>query len=214
MPRRPPSTSPLGSSRESSGHAGDGASPASERSHESAAVGGEGVRADHGERRSLLPRPAGAREGRLPVEARERATHARRARADDVSRRFLVVDHSIVTQRIIARALENHGHQAVLAGAGADALVILRGSSAAFDHVLVDLKLRDLDALAVIREVRRLAGDRTRISALSTAVRGTGPADRDLERSVEAGADGLLLKPLRGRDLQGLVHMGDAAAGA
>jgi len=158
-------------------------------------------------------RPASAPRGRLPVEAEAGAGRAHRpwaAGGDGIRRRFLVVDHSIVTQRILGRALEGHGHQAVLTGAGGDALAILRESSEAFDHVLVDLNLQDADALTVVREVRRLAGDRTRISALSTAIAGTVTAARDLERSLAAGADGLLLKPLRGRDLDALVHVGDA----
>lgn len=142
------------------------------------------------------------------------ASSSRRSRTDrgssEIRRRFLVLDHSIVTQRILGRALESHGHQVVLSGSGADALVVLAASSEAFDHVLVDLKLQDLDALDVVREVRRLAGERTRVSVLSTAIEGSDGAARDLERSLEAGADGLLLKPLRGDDLEALVHVGDA----
>ena len=75
------------------------------------------------------------------------------------------------------------------------------------DLALIDLRMPGINGLQVCRFLRERAGDDLRICMI------TGTQDPENIRFAEqAGADGWLNKPLRGRELLALVGLGDGVA--
>ena len=130
--------------------------------------------------------------------------------------RVLVAEDNPVNQMLARRLLEKQGHSVRIVGTGAAALEAVAGN--AFDLVLMDWQMPELDgleAIALIRaEERRLlataatpptgssyavaceAGRRIPILVLTAhAMRG------DEDKCLAAGADGYLSKPIRRGEL-------------
>jgi len=105
--------------------------------------------------------------------------------------RVLVVEDNEVNRRVIARMLEKAGHEVHTVSSGQEALQTLRES--AYDVVLMDVQMPDMDGLEVTRQIRRLeeAVRRTPIIALTAnAMAG------DRERCLAAGMNDYLSKPV------------------
>jgi signal transduction histidine kinase len=101
--------------------------------------------------------------------------------------RILVVDDEETVLLTIRGVLELDGYEVVSASTGAKALELLRGQR--FDLILTDLRLRDLDGVALLHEHRQQAPD-------AAAIMLTGYAS--LESAVQAlreGAYDYLIKP-------------------
>jgi DNA-binding NtrC family response regulator len=69
--------------------------------------------------------------------------------------RILIVDDEPKLGRIIAEMLEGAGHEATRVGGGRDALVRIAAED--LDIVLTDLRMPEVDGMAVLRETRRLS---------------------------------------------------------
>jgi signal transduction histidine kinase/DNA-binding NarL/FixJ family response regulator len=108
---------------------------------------------------------------------------------------LIAEDHG-VNQMVIAQMLEQRGLVADLAATGLEA--VTRWSQAAYDLVLMDCRMPEMDGYEATREIRRreLPSRRTPIVALTADAL---PADR--ERCYAAGMDAHLAKPLRAADL-------------
>lgn len=109
--------------------------------------------------------------------------------------RVLVVDAQEETRVALARALEAHGHTAILASNGRTAVQLVR--TALPELVLMEVRLPDTSGLSIVESLR--ADDKTRdlpvifVSALG------GEADR--VRGLEAGAEDYVGKPFSIREL-------------
>jgi PAS domain S-box-containing protein len=118
------------------------------------------------------------------------------------SRRILVAEDNIVNQRVASRLLTKRGHVVTVVGNGREALDALQRE--AFDLVLMDIQMPDMDgfeATTAIRRWERDTGARVRIVAM-TAHAMTG----DRERCLAAGMDGYLSKPIDQRSLYDVVE--------
>jgi signal transduction histidine kinase/DNA-binding response OmpR family regulator len=108
------------------------------------------------------------------------------------SLRLLVVEDSLVNQRLVLRLLEKRGHTVRLAANGKEALAALEKES--FDAVLMDSEMPNMDgvtATAHIRESEKATGKRLPIVAMTAhAMKG------DRERFLAAGMDGYISKPI------------------
>ncbi|RIK81134.1 MAG: hypothetical protein DCC68_09315 [Planctomycetota bacterium] len=108
------------------------------------------------------------------------------------SLRVLVVEDSVVNQRLAMRLLEKRGHRPKLAANGDEALAAIEKEP--FDVVLMDGEMPKMDGLtatAKIREREAPTGKRLPIVAMTAhAMKG------DRERFLAAGMDGYLAKPL------------------
>jgi CheY-like chemotaxis protein len=126
--------------------------------------------------------------------------------------RVLVAEDNAVNQQVAVGMLERAGHEAAVAGNGREVLALLEKE--AFDVVLMDVQMPELDGLettAAIRERERATGAHLPIVALTAhAMRG------DAERCLAAGMDAYLAKPLQPRDLASAIAsaVGSVAAGA
>ncbi len=116
--------------------------------------------------------------------------------------RILLAEDNIVNQRVVARLLEKQGYTVEVASTGRDALALL--SQQAFDLVLMDIQMPDIDgfqATAAIRERERTSGKHLPILALTAhAMAG------DRERCIKAGMDDYISKPIQPSDLWGAVE--------
>ena len=104
-----------------------------------------------------------------------------------MSQRVLVADDDRAIRESLARALELEGYEVATVADGVEALTRARRS--AFDALVVDVMMPDVDGLAVCR-VLRAEGDRTPVLMLTARVE-----TPDRVAGLDAGADDYLPKP-------------------
>ncbi len=114
----------------------------------------------------------------------------------------LVVDDSPTNRVLAARLLEKRGHEVVAVGSGREA--IEKSAKTAFDAVLMDIQMPDIDGLeatAAIREREEVEGGRLPIIALTAHA-----MDSHRQLCEEAGMDAYLSKPFDADDLYAMVE--------
>lgn len=113
----------------------------------------------------------------------------RRATPDIAQATILVVDDSTTNRDMLARRLERHGHLVAKAGSGCEALEAMRAK--AFDLVLLDLMMPEMDGFAVLQHLKNDEALRPipviMISALDEL--------DSMARCIEMGAEDYLTKP-------------------
>jgi two-component system sensor histidine kinase/response regulator len=122
-------------------------------------------------------------------------------RAPERALHILVAEDNMVNQKLARRLLEKRGHRVVLAGNGREALKAM--DTAAFDLILMDVQMPDMDGLQATEELRRrekLTGAHCPVVAMTAlAMKG------DKERCIAAGMDGYLSKPIRPQELDAVL---------
>jgi len=106
---------------------------------------------------------------------------------------ILLVEDNPINQKVAARLLERAGHNVTIATNGKEALdCVFRR---AFDLVLMDVQMPEMDGLEATMEIRRQeAGSPRRLPIVAlTAHAMVG----DRERCLEAGMDGYVTKPVQ-----------------
>ena len=111
--------------------------------------------------------------------------------------RLLLVDDHADTRAVLSRLLNRCGHEVVTADSVQKALEILDGDR--FDALISDIGLPDTSGYELIREAKR------RQPLKGIALSGLG-MDADVQRSIEAGFDCHLTKPINFQDLQLLLQ--------
>jgi CheY-like chemotaxis protein len=113
------------------------------------------------------------------------------------SLRILVVEDSLVNQKLAVALLKKRGHEVAIASNGREAVAALETET--FDVVLMDVQMPEMDgfeATETIRSRERAKGRRTPIIAMTAhAMRG------DRERCLDAGMDEYVSKPIRSEQL-------------
>jgi CheY-like chemotaxis protein len=123
-----------------------------------------------------------------------------------------VAEDNPVNQEVMTLLLGKAGFEVELAGTGAEA--VAAAERGAFDVVLMDLQMPEMDGLRATRLIRareKALGRRVPIVAVTAnAMQG------ERERCLGAGMDGYLTKPVRGPELLALVDelLGGAEAPA
>lgn len=128
----------------------------------------------------------GSPKGSTSGEARE--SRNRRAR-------ILVVDAQEETRVQLSRALESHGHTAVLASNGRTAVQLVR--TAQPDLILMEVELPDLSGLAIVGSLR----SDTKTKDLPVILISSLTREGDRIRGLESGADDYVTKPFSLREL-------------
>ena len=111
--------------------------------------------------------------------------------------RILLAEDNFVNQKIVQGLLEKSGHRVEVAANGAIALERL--SQDAFDLVLMDVQMPEMDGLTatkLVRQQERLSKRHTPIIAMTAnAMKG------DREKCLDAGMDHYISKPIRFEEL-------------
>ncbi|MHB8898965.1 MAG: response regulator [Thermoguttaceae bacterium] len=111
--------------------------------------------------------------------------------------RILLAEDSLVNQKLAVALLERQGHRVTVAGTGRDAVAAME--SHAFDLVLMDVQMPEMDGLeatARIRACEKGTGRHVPIIAMTAhALKG------DRELCLAAGMDDYLSKPIRTQEL-------------
>ena len=103
----------------------------------------------------------------------------------------LVVEDDAAHAKVLGEVLERAGHRVTLAASGADGLARLDEGGA--DLVVTDLRLQDLDGMAIVERCRALRGDRETPQCL--VITGYGSVEGAV-RALQAGALTYLQKPV------------------
>ena len=111
--------------------------------------------------------------------------------------RLLLVDDHADTRAVLSRLLTTSGHEVVTAGSADKALKIL--DSGRFDVLISDIGLPDCSGYELVREAKR------RQPLKGIALSGLG-MDEDILRSMEAGFDCHLTKPINFQELKSILE--------
>jgi PAS domain S-box-containing protein len=128
------------------------------------------------------------------------AESPRKTDADSVAERglrLLLVDDHADTRRILSRLLGKCGHEVATADCGQSALKLME--TGRFDVLISDIGLPDTSGYELVREAKR------RQSMQGIALSGFG-MEEDVRRSMEAGFDYHLTKPVEFQELRTLLQ--------
>ncbi|MGA2067509.1 MAG: response regulator [Thermoguttaceae bacterium] len=118
-----------------------------------------------------------------------------------VQLRILLVEDNPANQKLANYILQDRGHLVEIAGDGEEAICLAQANR--YDVILMDVQMpgmNGLEATAAIRK-RETGGRRVPIIAMTAHAM---KADRD--RCLAAGMDGYLSKPVKAREMIGLVE--------
>jgi two-component system response regulator HydG len=103
----------------------------------------------------------------------------------------LVVEDDVAHGRVMGEVLEGEGHRVTLAGSGAEGLEEL--ARGVVDLVVADLRLQDMDGMAIVTRCRELRGERE--TPQCVVVTGYGSVEGAV-RAMQSGALSYLQKPV------------------
>jgi DNA-binding response OmpR family regulator len=110
-------------------------------------------------------------------------------------RRVLVVEDNADILSIVQRRLELDGMEPVVCARGADAKALL--AQQAFDAVLLDIMMPDVDGFEVLRYIRATPA----LEELPVVMLSAKASPPDRERAKAMGADAYVVKPFGPHDL-------------
>ena len=115
--------------------------------------------------------------------------------------RLLVVDDNKVNRLLLARSLEIQGHNVATAENGRVALEQLRRE--AFDLVLLDMEMPEMDGFQVLEQLLRDTQLRDLPVIVTSSLEGIG----NVARCIELGAEDYLAKPVNTEQLLSALRM-------
>ncbi|WP_374653964.1 response regulator [Dongia sp.] len=116
--------------------------------------------------------------------------------ADGGALRILLAEDNQVNQMLVTAILARAGARADIAGNGLEAIEAMR--SRAYDVVLMDMRMPDLDGLEATRRIRELGGAPSRVPIIALTANAT---QDDRRRCLEAGMNDFMAKPIDANDL-------------
>ena len=124
------------------------------------------------------------------------------------SRRILLAEDGVVNQRVAVLMLESRGHEVTVANNGREA--VERFKRTAFDLILMDVQMPEMDGLEATRTIRNLETSGVHIPIIAMTAHAMSG---DRERCLEAGMDDYLSKPIQDHLLYAAVEGAPAVQG-
>lgn len=121
--------------------------------------------------------------------------------------KILVAEDCTANQLVIDAMLRREGHDVVMVSSGSAALDAVKQS--AFDLILMDIEMREMDGVAASRAIRKLPPPIRSISIVALTAHVT---PREKERCRRAGVDDFLVKPVDRAALRAAVAKWSAAS--
>lgn len=116
-----------------------------------------------------------------------------------MSKKILLAEDSVATQKFVSYMLRSRGHQLDICGDGIDALQ--RYAAGQYDIVILDVMMPRMSGLDVLKEIRRQYPDRkTPVIMLTSEAKA-----EDQQRGISLGANHYLPKPFKPEQLLELV---------
>jgi len=126
------------------------------------------------------------------------------------SLRILVAEDNPINRKLACKLLEKRGHVVAVAQNGKEAVEAVQAG--AFDLVLMDVQMPEVDGIEATRRIRaweQAAGRRTMIAAMTAHA-----MVEDRERCLEAGMDSYVTKPFQIAQLATVLRQAADAAAA
>ena len=111
--------------------------------------------------------------------------------------RILVVDDNETNRVVACLLLQRRGHDVLVAGCGRSALECMAKET--LDVVLMDLSMPGMDGFETVRRFRASESTKQRLPIIALTAHSS---IEDRQRSIEAGMDGLIAKPLNGSSIE------------
>ncbi|WP_374655823.1 ATP-binding protein [Dongia sp.] len=105
--------------------------------------------------------------------------------------RLLVAEDNLINQKVICAMLEAVGHEIELAGDGVEAVAAVQRG--AFDAVLMDVQMPNMDGIMATREIRNLGGGYLTLPIIALTANAMAG---DRERYLSAGMSAYVSKPI------------------
>jgi CheY-like chemotaxis protein len=144
-------------------------------------------------------------EAQLPESKRRVLEQLHSADSVFAGKRILIVDDDVRNIFSLTSMLEDHGMQVSFAENGSDALAMLQNAPAerAFDLVLMDVMMPEMDGYETTRAIREMPQYRTLpvIALTAKAMKG------DREKCIAAGASDYIPKPVDPEQLLSLMRV-------
>jgi CheY-like chemotaxis protein len=111
--------------------------------------------------------------------------------------RILVVDDNETNRVVACLLLERRGHDVLVASCGPSALECMAKET--LDVVLMDLSMPGMDGFETVRRFRASESTKPRLPIIALTAHSS---IEDRQRSLEAGMNGLIAKPLNGSTIE------------
>lgn len=107
--------------------------------------------------------------------------------------KILLAEDNLVNQKLATAILTQRQHEVQIASDGAEAISL--ATSQAFDLILMDIQMPNVDGIEATQAIRKLEADSSERTVIIALTAHAGESDR--VRCLQAGMDGYVTKPLR-----------------
>ncbi|UEM05623.1 response regulator [Skermanella rosea] len=114
---------------------------------------------------------------------------------------ILLAEDNLINQQVAARRLRKMGHAVDIANNGAEAVEMVR--SKAYDLVLMDVQMPEMDGFEATAAIRGLPGEKRRIPIIAMTA---NALPSDCERCLAAGMDDYIAKPVHQQILVDMIE--------
>jgi len=109
---------------------------------------------------------------------------------------ILMAEDNLINQKVISAMLSKNGHAVTITSNGREA--VEEAAKEAFDLVLMDIQMPEMDGLEATREIRRTSGPNARKPIIAFTADAVKEHHEDF---FKAGIDSIIIKPVKFEDL-------------